>query len=326
LGVIDTFTAGFDRVTRRLWLVLLPGLVDVALWLAPQVSIRKVTEQAIAALNAQAALLGSQYEQSAELIREWMTVAGSEADLLSVVSMRAVGLPSLSVSLGTALSSIGRGRTLVEMANWTQLVLVVIGLSLLGLALGCFCLAWFAQEAREEPLYLGYILALTLRSAFRLSLLLVLGVLVLVSIGLGVGLGYGLMAVVSPQLAALFLTVLMIGGLWLSVYAGVVFHFVPCAMVFDDMGILHSVWSSARLVHRNVLSAVSFVLLASIIQAGLTYVWRLLAGSGAGTVVGILGNAYVSTGLVMASFYFYRDRFVAWQGSREGTSGGGDAK
>jgi len=46
------------------------------------------------------------------------------------------------------------------------------------------------------------------------------------------------------------------------------------------------------------------------------YIWRLLATSAVGTLAGILGNAYVSTGLAMASFVFYLDRFVAWQDAR----------
>jgi hypothetical protein len=70
-------------------------------------------------------------------------------------------------------------------------------------------------------------------------------------------------------------------------------------------------------VHRNLLPAVGLVLIVNVLHAGLLYIWRILAGSTLGMVAGIVGNAYVNTGLVMASFIFYRDRFTAWQQTRQ---------
>ena len=59
-----------------------------------------------------------------------------------------------------------------------------------------------------------------------------------------------------------------------------------------------------------------FIVLVNVLQTGLMYIWRLLATSSVGTLAGILGNAYVGTGLAMASFLFYLDRYVAWQDAR----------
>jgi len=83
--------------------------------------------------------------------------------------------------------------------------------------------------------------------------------------------------------------------------------------VLDDTGILRSVWSSLNIVHRNILSAFGFIILTVVIEMGLLYIWRGLDVNAAGALIGIVGNAYIGTGLVMASFIFYRDRFVAWQ-------------
>jgi len=159
-------------------------------------------------------------------------------------------------------------------------------------------------------------LQVTLRSWVRLAVLLILGLLAGATLLIGVSLVYSILAVVSPQLAALLFSAMAIGLLWLSVYAGIVFFFTPRAMILDNEGIVHSVWSSVNVVHRNVGPVIVFVLLVNVIQAGLMYIWRLLAVNTIGTLAGILGNAYVSTGLVMASLVFYRDRFVAWQDAR----------
>jgi hypothetical protein len=95
-----------------------------------------------------------------------------------------------------------------------------------------------------------------------------------------------------------------------------VFFFTPRAMILDNMGILRSLWNSVNVIHRNFLSTIIFIVLVNVLQTGLMYIWRLLAVSAVGTLAGILGNAYVSTGLAMASFIFYLDRFVAWQDAR----------
>ena len=38
-GVIDTLTAGYNLVNRHPWLLVLPLLLDVALWWGPQLSV-----------------------------------------------------------------------------------------------------------------------------------------------------------------------------------------------------------------------------------------------------------------------------------------------
>jgi hypothetical protein len=99
-------------------------------------------------------------------------------------------------------------------------------------------------------------------------------------------------------------------------YVGVVFFFTPRSIVLDDMGIPHALWSSFNVVRHHLFPSLGFILLVNIIQAGLMYVWHALAGSVPGTVLAIAGNAYVGAGLVMASFVFYRDRFVDWREAR----------
>jgi hypothetical protein len=133
---------------------------------------------------------------------------------------------------------------------------------------------------------------------------------------MGTSFGYGLLAVISPQLGALLFGTVAVGLMWVSVYAGIVFFFTPRAMILDNMGILRSLWNSVNVIHRNSLSTIIFIVVVNVLQTGLMYIWRLLAASAVGTLAGILGNAYVSTGLVMASFIFYLDRFVAWQDAR----------
>lgn len=312
MGLIDTLSAGFDRVTKRLWLILLPALVDVAIWIGPRISVSSLSQEAMSMLPT-APDLGAQYEQSLELAGEWLVNVGAHANLLSLLSMRILGLPSLIASFapGEGLQVIG--QRVLQVRTWPSLLGWVVFLTALSLLLGCFCLSWIAQEARDEELDVAYALQVTGRSWLRLMALVLFAAVAVTTVSLGAGVSFSVVSLFSVQLGALFFSALVLVGLWLSAYLGIISVFVPRVTVFDDMGIWHSLRSSVNVVHRNLIPAILFVVLISVLQTGLMYIWRLLAVNTAGALVGILGNSYVSTGLVMASLIFYRDRFVAWQ-------------
>jgi hypothetical protein len=61
-GVIDTISAGYAALNRQLWVLLLPVLVDLFLWLGPQVSFSPLVEpilsrglETVRAVSAQSA-------------------------------------------------------------------------------------------------------------------------------------------------------------------------------------------------------------------------------------------------------------------------------
>lgn len=312
MGVIDTLSTGFDRITKRLWLILVPVLVDIGIWIGPKLSVGRLSQELLAMLPSMSEF-GTQQQQSLELARDWLIAAGNEANLLYLLSMRILGLPSLTATFVPQASLLAIGQRVIEVHTWAALLGLVVLLTLLSVLLGCFSMAWLAQEARDEEMDILYVLQVTIRSWVRLAALLFLGVLAGAALLLGVSLVYSILAALSPQLAALLFSATAIGLLWLSVYAGIVFFFTPRAMILDNVGVVRSLWSSVNVVHRNVGPVIVFVLLVNVLQTGLMYIWRLLAVNTIGTLAGILGNAYVSTGLVMASLVFYRDRFVAWQ-------------
>lgn len=312
MGIIETLSAGFDRVTRHLWLILIPALVDVAIWMGPRLSISRLSQRAIAALPS-VQELGAQYQQSVAMFQDVLIDLGAGVNLLSLLSMRALGLRSLTGIAQPQSIPFAAAQRIIEMQSWSELAATSVALTLLGLLIGCVFLSWIAQDVRDEGLSFPRTLQLSGRSWARLVALGLAAALIVVAAVLAVSFGYTLLAVLSPQLAAVVMSLFAIASLWLSAYASIVFFFTVRALFVSNMGVLRSVWSGLNILHRNFLSALGFLLLVYVIEAGLHYIWRELAVSIAGTLVGILGNAYISTGLVMASFIFYRDRFVAWQ-------------
>ena len=315
MGIIDTLSAGFDRVTRHLWLILIPAVVDIAIWTGPRLSISRLSQRAIAALPG-VQELGAQYEQSLQMFEDLLIELGEGVNLLSLLSMRALGLRSLGGLAAPQSAPFSAAPRIIEMRTWSELAVTSLALTLLGVLIGCLFLTWIAQDLREEGLTLRTVLQRSGRSWYRLVMLGLAAVAIVVLALLAISFAYTMLAMLSPQIAALGMSLFAIVSLWLSAYASMVFFFTVRALFGHNMSMLRSLWAGLNVLHRNFLSALGFLILVYVIQAGLSYIWRELAVNVAGTLIGIMGNAYVSTGLVMASFIFYRDRFVAWQEAR----------
>lgn len=315
MGIIDALSAGFDRTAKRLWLIVLPVALDIAIWMGPRLSLNRLATEAIALLPTTAEL-GSQYAETIELLRVWLTDVGTTTNMLAMLSMRLLGLPSLTDTLAPKALPFGIIQRSLEIPSWLSFGGVAFLLTLGSLLLGCFCLSLIAKDARDGDTSLSHALQIAGRSWIRLVMLALVAALTIIVVSSGAAVVAALVGVLSADLAGLLLTLFGWGFLSIFTYGAVIFFFASRAMILDDTGIRRAVWNALNVIHRSFLSSIGFILLISVLQTGLMYIWRMVAVNPAGTLVGIVGNAYVSTGLIMASFIFYRDRYGAWQKSR----------
>jgi hypothetical protein len=85
---------------------------------------------------------------------------------------------------------------------------------------------------------------------------------------------------------------------------------VPAIFV-SNVGPLAAIQRSVGLVRRNLWPSVLLIVLTWLILAGMSRVWDVLASnlqSPYGVALGILGNAYIASGLVAAGMIFYTQR------------------
>lgn len=311
MGLIDTLSAGFDRTAKRLWLILIPVLLDLGIWVGPRLSLYRLSQQAISLLP-DAAELGTQYAQAVELSRAWLQEAGQTVNLLTLLSMRVLGLPGLSGSLVPPAPPFTLAPS-IELTSGGVAAVVIALLLLLSLLVSCATFSLIAADARYGEISPRYSLRVAWRAWLRLTAVLAIAILLVFGLLMGIGLIAGLIGMVSVGLASFVLNVVVWSLLSMAAYGALLFFFASRALLLDDRGMIRSLWSAFNVVHRNFLSAVGFVLIVNVLHLGLLYIWRLLATNTLGMLAGVVGNAYVNTGLVMASFLFYRDRFTAWQ-------------
>jgi hypothetical protein len=183
----------------------------------------------------------------------------------------------------------------------------------LGLLLGCLYLGLIAQKVRQKPYppllhrIWGYWL--------RVILLLLIFIGGAIFLGVPLAMGLTLVSILSENLTAILSTLFLALFLWIWFYL----FFAIDAIVISDAGPLMAVWNSINVVRRNLWSSLGLIILINVIGMGLSFIWRALGKSPWGLALGIVGNAYVGSGLAAASLIFYRDRYTSWLEERGGS-------
>ena len=307
-GVIDTLSAGYTAVNRQLWVILLPVLLDVFLWLGPHVSFSPLVGPAVThateltrqvALGPRRALRNPEISAGLDESRQYLIARADEVNGLSALAWGPVGLPSLAT-----LPDDNEELAFVDgWADGLALLAACFGVSLLlggwfygGLAAGSVGAGGPLSAGRNTPRAVLNVLGLV-------------GVLVgaALLLGLPVLLLIGFTALVSPPVAIL-------GGLMLA--AGVLFACVHLFFAVDAIFVSHArplaaIQGSVGLVRRNLWPSVALIVLTWLILAGMSRVWDILGSNlqpPYGVAVGILGNAYIASGLIAAGMVFYTQR------------------
>jgi hypothetical protein len=322
-GVIDTLSAGYGVINRHPWLLLLPILLDLFLWLGPQYSIGRLVSRTLSGAqlgpNGEAGGLLDRAQQG-ELVQAFEGI-----NLLSALAPGMIGIPSYAAALGVRdpLRS-------VPVESWSAAFGIVLGAGLFGLLLGSLYYAILAQAVREGGL-----------SPFRLSQETVRGwlrvlqyVLLLFGLALLIGVPVGMLTVaatlVSPALGGLVLWSATLALLWLGIYL----NFAPNAIFVSRVGPLAAVRNSVAVVRLSFWATLGFVGLMTLVLLGMGQVWDRAAQQIAepwGIALSVLGNAYIASGLIAASMRFYRERieFLGANGQwavGSGQSGAGDTR
>lgn len=311
LGLIDTLSLAFATVARQAWLLLLPLGLDFLLWRGAWVSLTPLFDRgaALFVLPPEVAEQEAELAAQARLLHESILAAGQHFNALSLLVVRFLGMPSL---LADAPSLGGPYLFHVTVQDpWGALALVG-GLGLLGIFVTCFWLEWLGRVTRRlagtpdlnRPLLSGAV-----RTCGKLVLLFVIGVVLGLALTVPISLVLALLTLVSPAVGVIFSSVVSFGllvvGFWLALHL----YFVVQAMILNDDGLIQAVVNSFRVVRQNFWSALGLIGLVFLLGQGFYFIWLRLAKTGPGLLAAMLGNAFLGTGLTLAVFLFYQERF-----------------
>jgi hypothetical protein len=283
--------------------------VDLFLWVGPHVSYSPLVGPVVidatewtrqVALGPRRALRNPDVTNALVQSRQWLIARSDEVNGLDALTWGPIALPSLA-----ALPS--DNDDLAFVSTWPDGLALLLASVGLGLVLGGWFYAGLAAAstgARGGPLEAG---RGTPRAVFDVLGLVVLLISSGVLLGVPVLLLIGFTALVSPPIAMLG-TVLLLAGL---LFASVHLFFAVDAIFVSRAGPLAAIQRSVVLVRRHLWPSVALILLTWLILAGMGRVWDTLVTSlqsPYGVALGILGNAYIASGLIAAGMIFYTQR------------------
>jgi hypothetical protein len=299
--LIAAFSGGFQTVANHLYLLIFPIGLDLLLWFGPRMRVRTLFQPLLDASIARLSTMNqTALTEMLPLAKEAWQSTLEQFNLFSALRALPIGVPSLLGYRGPLENPFGPAQ-IVESSSGLGAVFFWLTLSVIGLALGVYYFHLLARAVDSEH-------AADPRSgsmgwqAVQTLLLVILLFAILAIIAVPTVLLITVVSIISPALSQFILILVSILALW-----------VVLPLVFSPHGIfsyrldaVRSALLSYRLVRVFLPGTGMFVLIAMLISRGMDSLWLTPPGSSWMLLVGIFGHAFVSSGLVTASFIYYK--------------------
>ena len=298
-SLMKSLMAGFDAVSNHVSLILFSVLLDLVLWFGPHVRIVKLFEP----IFQQAATYPEMKNAGTmELLR-----AGVERlNLLSVVRTFPIGIPSLMAGrspVGTPytyppvwfdISSFGAGLGLWFLFVFAGLAVGTLYFSAVAQATLATQIDW-RSTISQWPWNFAQVTLLSLFwflliACFMVPLSCVLSILLLLGMGI----------TQFPLLIALFLGGILV---WLTIPL----FFSPHGIFAKHRPMWISLIQAVRLSRITFSTTGLLILVIVVLSEGLNVLWNVPAENSWLMLVGIAGHAFITTGLLSATYIYYRD-------------------
>lgn len=299
--IFKTILAGFNIVANHIYLIILPVLIDMALWLGPKLRLKTLLLPTINDLTSQ--MLKVAPTDLIETVKTTQTLWEQmleQFNLATAIRTLPVGIPSLMARLSPIESPLAWNPIIeVPSTNWA---VAALGIFLtLGFLLGSLFFYMLKLQTEKEPakfVFKEYLLAYV-NSVALFGLLL--GVAILVSIPLLIILS--VLSLFNTGIAQFIVLLVGFGLIWLII-----------PLVFSVHGIfvlqkkpVQSAVLSIKLVRYFLPGTGLFVMIAALLSELLNKLWVLPEPDTWLLLLGVGGHAFVVTGLLAASFIYYRE-------------------
>ena len=291
MGVIDALGVGYRIVARRPYLIAIPVLVDLIIWLLPPISILEaisapVDSESLAAQPQNFAPF-SQISWLLALFLPASGLSGANTD----TGVTPIELTSFGSILGAVVLLVAGGAILASA------YLVLLANAIEGRKEGFELMPIFADKS---PKFLGLIMGASI------AMTVVSAGLVLLAVWLAAA-APSLPAVVVLLLSlVLFMT--FIAFLTAMLAASLVMYFAILALILEPISIRDSIRRSLSFWRGNLGPAIVFVLLVTLVQIALAFVWSGLSQATPGLIVSVFGSAFIGTGISAGGMVFYINR------------------
>ena len=302
-GVFGSLKAGFDIVSGRIALILIPLSLDLFLWLGPRLSVYKLLSPSANKLWAQ--MLQNLSESDLGVISQRQTLLMEQLQNFNLLSLLTkllwwfpIGVSSLSAQSLPVSNPLGLENAVAVSSIW-----VLMGVSIVLIPIGWIVGGVFFRQVSGSVQGENEAGISLLRSIVQTLILSVLCVVLLTIILIPLSIVIGLLSLVSSAAASVAVIVVTFFSFWLIVPL----FFTPHGIFIRKQNALLSMLSSLRLIRFSLPTSGMFVLSVFILSRGLDILWSAPESGSWLALVGFTGHAFITTALLAASFVYYRD-------------------
>ncbi|MEJ7838764.1 MAG: hypothetical protein WKF81_08105 [Thermomicrobiales bacterium] len=318
-GVVQTIANGLSLVLARPLLMIVPLIMDLVLWLAWQISPKPFTNWLSREMESNGGSDGPAVAEEVLAFGERARVNDLAAAMVPSVFS---GLPkdsiiSLLLTIFTPglARGVDRGNVFDDWENGLLSTLTpqngfgVFFLSIVLLAVSTFFAVLFkvpqARIIREEPMTPSALTRDIFATWWRLALLLALIVSIFLVVIFPILLILGVLYLLGINLVAILVLGLFVFGGMAAMYT----FFAMDAIVLNRFGPVQSLSVSFAVVRGNFGPTFRFAVVSLLIATGVIRVWDVLIENPPGIAIALVANAFLGTGLSIASLMFFQDRF-----------------
>ncbi len=300
--MIKSLRAGFDAIANHIAVILIPILLDMLLWLGPHVQIKQLLLNLIETLTSSSAWNAAQTEVLLSDNLELMQQAANRLNLMTSLRAYPVGVPSLMAGK-LPLEIPGGSPLLWDIPNLWLIIGVVLVLYLTGLGIGSLYFSIVAQAAVDGKVQWHQAIRDWPRAMLQVLSLTLALILVLLVISIPTSCILSVIAWGGISLGQLAIFIFLGAIIWL----GFPLIFTPHGIFADRSNVLMALRKSIRITRMTLPATSLFFLAILVISQGLDILWRVPAENSWLMVVGVVGHAFITSGLLAASFVYYRD-------------------
>lgn len=298
--LIPSLVSGFNAIANHLYLLLFPIALDLILWFAPHLRIKNLLQPLIAEWGQFIlSMSSSEMKEMTRQIQElWLSTA-DRFNLLTLLRTYPIGIPSLLASQSPLENPAG-SPIIIEVPSAFIVLLLWVVFIVVGMFMGCLFFNEVSRltDNRKRPFSLQQVYWEGIQ-IFLLTLGLIILILV-ISIPFSVLMS--LIALISPSIAQVALMLVILIGLWFLLPL----FFSPHGIFENKQNVFAAMLTSVRLVRFYLPGTSLFIFVAIFVSEGMNILWLLAPETSWVMLVGVAGHAIITTGIVAASFIYYR--------------------
>ena len=300
---------GFNAVSSHVWLILLPLMLDLVLWLGPRLSVGTLVNPffKLAFSQMRTTMTSASDLQRFAVYQSAFNEMVERFNLLSLIGRLQtfpVGISSLLAQTMPVQNPLGSPDVvqITSLPGFLGLAFLftVVGWGMGGLYFRSVSGIALGDANRVTMISLSWAILQTL----ILSFLWVVGLIVILIPTMVV---FTFLTLLSPLLASGILLIALFFSFWLIVPL----FFTPHGIFVRRQNAFYSIFTSLKMARFTLPTSALFVLCVFLLTTGLNYLWSVPTGDSWMLLVGIAGHAFITTALLAASFVYYRD-MNAW--------------